>query len=285
MRKRQFGGRTVGSTGTGWSIEVIRDDVTRGQFKAALFDFDGTVSLIRQGWQEVMVPYFTELLLQVDREASKEQTACYVRDFVDELTGKQTIYQCIRLAEEIRRRGGQPLDPLEYKNEYHRRLLERIDHRLQGLKDGRIAPDELLVPGVLDFLTALRSRGIKLYLASGTDEVYVLAEAELLGVSAFFDGGIYGALDQYHLFSKAKVIERMIAEHKLAGPHLLGVGDGFVEIENVKAVGGFAVGLASDELHREGVDLWKRERLIRAGADIIIPDFSQTQTLMEYLFP
>ena len=63
-----------------------------------------------------------------------------MRDFVDELTGKQTIYQCIRLAEEIRRRGGQPLDPLEYKNEYHRRLLERIDHRLQGLKDGRIAP-------------------------------------------------------------------------------------------------------------------------------------------------
>ena len=58
----------MGSTGTGWSIEVIRDDVTRGQFKAALFDFDGTVSLIRQGWQEVMVPYFTELLLQVDRE-------------------------------------------------------------------------------------------------------------------------------------------------------------------------------------------------------------------------
>ncbi|MGI6082757.1 MAG: HAD family hydrolase [Limnochordia bacterium] len=275
----------MGNAGTGWSIEVIRDEVMRGQFKAALFDFDGTVSLIRQGWQEVMVPYFTELLMEVDPDGSKEQTAGHVRDFVDELTGKQTIYQCIRLAEEIRRRGGQPLDPLEYKNEYHRRLLERIDHRLQGLEDGRIAPGELLVPGVLDFLAALRSRRIRLYLASGTDEVYVLAEAELLGVADFFDGGIYGALDQYHLFSKEKVIERMIAEHELAGPHLLGVGDGFVEIENVKAAGGFAVGLASDELRREGIDLWKRERLIRAGADIIIPDFSQTQALMDYLFP
>ena len=28
----------------------------------ALFDFDGTISLIRQGWQDIMIPYFTEVL-------------------------------------------------------------------------------------------------------------------------------------------------------------------------------------------------------------------------------
>ena len=26
----------------------------------ALFDFDGTISLIRQGWQDIMIPYFVE---------------------------------------------------------------------------------------------------------------------------------------------------------------------------------------------------------------------------------
>lgn len=282
---RKYGGIVMASVDDKWSIEVVRDDAVRGQFKAALFDFDGTISLIRQGWQDVMVPYFTELLIQVGSDGRQEQVSSYVRNFVDELTGKQTIYQCIRLAEEIRRLGGHPLEPLEYKNEYHRRLLQRIDHRLQGLKDGSIAPAELLVPGVLDFLAALRTREVKLYLASGTDEVYVLAEAASLGVAQFFDGGIYGALDQYQLFSKAKVIQKIMTEHGLSGSHLLGVGDGFVEIENVKAVGGFAVGLASDEARRHGTDPWKRERLIRAGADIIIPEFSQTQTLMEYLFP
>lgn len=275
----------MGNAGEKWGIEVVRQDVPRGQFKAALFDFDGTISLIREGWQDVMVPYFTEALMQVDPNRPHELVARQVRDFVDELTGKQTIYQCIRLAEEIEHLGGHPLEPLEYKNEYHRRLLERIDHRLQGLKDGSIAPGELLVPGALDFLSALRARGIKLYLASGTDEVYVLAEAASLGVAEFFDGGIHGALDQYRLFSKAKVIQKIMKEHQLSGPQLLGVGDGFVEIENVKAVGGFAIGLASDEVRRQGVDEWKRERLIRAGADIIIPEFTQTQVLMEYLFP
>ena len=42
-----------------WDIEVIDPCVGR-KFTAALFDFDGTVSLIRAGWQDVMIPYFIE---------------------------------------------------------------------------------------------------------------------------------------------------------------------------------------------------------------------------------
>lgn len=275
----------MGCVDGAWSIEVIQDSVPLGGFKAALFDFDGTISLIRQGWQDVMVPYFTELLMLVIQDSDEAQVARSVRQFVDELTGKQTIYQCIRLAEEISGHGGIPKDPLEYKQEYHRRLLERIAHRREGLKNGSIDPKEMLVPGAVDFLTALRDRGITLYLASGTDEAYVLEEAAALGVTEFFDGGIYGALDEYKLFSKAMVIQRIMTEHKLSGPEVLGAGDGFVEIENVKEVGGLAVGVASDEERRRGIDKWKRERLIRAGANIIVPDFSRTDELMEYLFP
>ena len=72
-----------------------------GNFKYALFDFDGTISLIREGWQEIMVPMMLELLMQTPRHESEAEIVLIIRKFVAELTGKQTIYQMIRLAEEI----------------------------------------------------------------------------------------------------------------------------------------------------------------------------------------
>jgi len=122
-----------------------------------------------------------------------------------------------------------------------------------------------------------------MYLASGTDENYVLEEAALLGVDHYF-AGIYGAKDDYKSFSKKMLIDRVIRENNLHGRELLGFGDGYVEIENVKGVGGFACGLATDEVLRRGIDEWKRNRLKASGADIIIPDFTETPKLMAYLF-
>ena len=46
-------------------------------------------------------------------------------------------------------------------------------------------------------LESLRSRGLPLYLASGTDEIFVKAEAELLGLTPYFGPRIYGAVDDY----------------------------------------------------------------------------------------
>jgi phosphoglycolate phosphatase len=268
-----------------WQIEVLKNEVEPGKFKAAVFDFDGTISLIREGWQQVMIPYFIEELLKAPLAKDKESISGRVRDFVDFLTGKQTIYQCIRLAEEIQALGGMPEDPLIYKNEYHRRLLERIEYRIKGLKEGSIKPEDAVVPGSFDLLNMLREHGLVLYLASGTDEKYVLEEAELLGVTKYFDGGIYGAKDQYKLFSKAMVIQNIITSHNLSGDELIGFGDGYVEIENIKSVKGFAVGVASDEVNKCGIDEWKRNRLIRAGADVIIPDYRQLNKIEDYIFP
>ena len=269
-----------------WNIEVINDYAGRGQFKSALFDFDGTISLIRQGWQEIMKPYFFSLLKGTPgaKDETDDALMTCVHEFVDFNTGKQTIYQCISLAEEISKRGGKPEDPFAYKDEYHRRLLERIQYRLDGLRNGEIAPEDYVVPGSFELLEALVSRGQIMYLASGTDEQYVLEEAALLGVTGFFDGGIYGARKDYKTFSKKMIVNRIISEHGLSGTDLVGFGDGYVEIENVKSVGGFAVGVASNEETRSGVDEWKRERLIRAKADIIIPDFKETDKLLGYIF-
>ena len=69
----------------------------------------------------------------------------------------------------------------------------------------------------------------------------------------------------------------------MPGHELLTFGDGYVEIENTAAVGGLAVGVASNEAERQGIDAWKRQRLIEAGAAIIIPDFREYEVLLDYL--
>jgi hypothetical protein len=65
---------------------------------------------------------------------------------------------------------------------------------------------------------------------------------------------------------------------------LVAFGDGYVEIEDTKAAGGIAVGVASNEAARLGIDDWKRSRLISAGADVIVPDFREQRRLLAYLF-
>lgn len=265
-------------------IEVIHQLPDTKGIHSALFDFDGTLSLIREGWQAIMIPMMIEIMMQTPDHENEAEISRIVRDFVTQLTGKQTIFQMIRLAEEVEKRGGQAKDPLEYKNEYHRRLLERIQYRLDGLRSGSITPEAYLVPGTLSILTGLKAYGVKCYLASGTDEAYVLDEANLLGLTPYFEG-IYGAQDDYKNFSKRIVIQRIIRENKLSGPEFVGFGDGFVEIEDTKSVGGIAVGVATNEATREGIDEWKRGRLIEAGADLIIPDFRLTEKLLPLLLP
>jgi len=265
------------------TIEIINPHIERGRIRHALFDFDGTISLVREGWEGVMIPLMVELLMQTPEHESEAELRALVTEFVERLTGKQTIYQMIQLCEEIEKRGGQPLDPLTYKRIYHDRLWERIEGRIAALKSGEVTPEEMMVPGALAMLEAMRARGVVCYLTSGTDEFYVFNEAAALGITSYF-ARIYGALDDYKCYSKKMVVEHIIDENHLRGSELVAFGDGFVEMENTKAVGGIAVGVASNEANRRGVSEWKRRRLIQAGADIIIPDFREHKRLAAYLF-
>ncbi|MFM7216288.1 MAG: HAD family hydrolase [Verrucomicrobiota bacterium] len=251
-----------------------------------LFDFDGTLSLIRQGWPDVMVPLFTEILPPLPDETDEQRRQLAFEDIM-RLNGKQTIYQMIQLAERVRERGGTPGEPLDYKHEYLRRLDERIRHRVEGIQAGTIPRDELTVFGTRALLEALSARGLSLYLASGTDEQFVKAEAEALGLTHYFKGHIYGAQDDYKKFSKKMVIDRILAENRIPGDSLLAFGDGYVEIENTKQVGGFAVAVASDEANNGSgrFDPWKHQRLMGVGADLCIPDYRELDALMETLFP
>jgi phosphoglycolate phosphatase len=250
-----------------------------------LFDFDGTLSLIRQGWPDVMVPMFAEMLPALDGESEQQRLALCHEDIM-RLNGKQTIYQMIQLADRIKERGGIPQEPLWYKHEYLRRLDTRIRHRLEGLRRGEIRPDDLLVYGARKAMDLLRDRGLPVYLASGTDEVFVKEEAALLELTAYFGPHVYGAKDDYKTFSKRMVVERILRENKIPGEQLLSFGDGYVEIENTKQVGGLAIAIASDEANNGSgnFDEWKRQRLLGVGADIAVPDFRDTEALIQCIF-
>lgn len=261
---------------------IVRPDFApRPAIAHVLFDFDGTLSLVRQGWPDVMVPMFAEMMPPLDGEPEAERRRLAFEDIM-RLNGKQTIYQMIQLADRVRERGGTPREPLWYKHEYLRRLDERINARIDGLRDGSIPPRDLLVHGSLELLDELQRRGLALYLASGTDEPFVKREAELLGLTPYFGPHIHGAQDDYKSFSKKLVIDRILQENQVEGARLLAFGDGYVEIENTKEVGGLAVAVASDEAHNGSgrMDPWKRERLAAVGADLIIPDYRDALALL-----
>jgi phosphoglycolate phosphatase-like HAD superfamily hydrolase len=264
------------------SVEFTSHFQPRPEISHVLFDFDGTLSLVRQGWPEVMLPMFMEILPRIPGE-SDDELQRLVFDDIMRLNGKQTIYQMIQLAERITQRGGVPQEPLWYKHEYLRRLDERVHDRTEGLQNGTKNADDLLVYGSRALLEELKARGLTIYLASGTDEPCVKAEAELLGLTHYFGDRIYGALDDYRNFSKQMVIERILQENAIPGERLLAFGDGYVEIQNTKGVGGLAVAVASDEANNGSgrVDSWKRERLLGVGADIVIPDYRDAAALLD----
>jgi phosphoglycolate phosphatase len=246
-----------------------------------LFDFDGTLSLIREGWPVIMLGMFEEMLPGRAGDASSGVRQMLFDDMM-KLNGKQTIYQMIQFAERVKERGGTPQEALWYKHEYLRRLNQKIADRIGGLKNQSIAAEKHLVFGSIALLENLKQRGLKMYLASGTDEQFVKAEAELLGLTKYFGEHIYGAKDDYKAFSKKMVIERLLKENGIDGRKLLAFGDGYVEIQNTKEVGGLAVAVASDEACNGSgkIDEWKRNRLVGVGADVVIPDYRDASPLL-----
>lgn len=256
----------------------------RQSIQYVVFDFDGTLSLVREGWPAVMLPMFVEMLPH-QSDDTEESVQKMLLDDIMKLNGKQTIYQMMQLAERIKERGGSPKEPLWYKHEYLRRLDLRIQNRKEAILSGEIQADEHVVYGARHMLELLTSKGLPVYLASGTDEPFVKEEAKILGLDHYFKGHIYGALDDHKSFSKKMVIDRILRENKIPGESLLSFGDGYVEIENTKEVGGLAIAVASDEANNGSgnIDEWKRKRLTGVGADVVIPDYRDIDLLMPQL--
>ena len=263
-----------------------------GRIKHALFDHDGTISSLRQGWESIMQEVMLKIILGDKYKTADETTynkiLNRVQEYIDKSTGIQTILQMEALVEMTREFGFVPqdqiLDKFGYKNIYNDALMIQVNQRIQNLDKNKLDVSDFTIKGAIQFLKLLRDRNITLYLASGTDKEDVIHEANVLGHAKLFNGGIWGAIDDVKKYSKKIIIAQIMTEHKLHGSELLVIGDGPVEIRECRKRNGVAIGIASDEVRRYGLNKEKRSRLIKAGANVIIPDFSQGDLLLKLIF-
>ena len=246
-----------------------------------IFDFDGTLSWLRHGWPEIMCGLFQE-----HYPARPEESPAAIHDLLLEellsLNGKPSIYQMERFVERVRARGAPSPEPASLLAEYSRRLDARISERTARVANGTAAPDEYLVHGARTIVEQLGKMGLRLVILSGTIEHGVREEAALLGLSGYFGPHIYGSTADHTQFSKRRVMDRLLREEGITGANLLAFGDGPVEIEQTKDLGGMAIAVASNETHNgSGVmDEAKRRQLVAAGADGVIADYRDAETLL-----
>ncbi len=263
-----------------------------GKTKHVLFDHDGTISTLRQGWELVMEPVMIKAILGNQYETVDagvyQEVQKRVLEFIDMSTGIQTIVQMEGLVSMVKEFGfvseNEILDKLGYKKLYNDALMKLVNKRIEKYKSGQLSIEDFTLKGAVEFLKLLKEKGVKLYLASGTDKEDVLNEADVLGYAYLFDGEIHGAIGDINKYSKKMVIDKIITEHQLKGEELVVFGDGPVEIKESVRFDGIAIGVASDEVRRYDLNLEKRSRLIRSGAHFIIPDFSQPEQLLNLLF-
>jgi phosphoglycolate phosphatase-like HAD superfamily hydrolase len=274
----------------GTQIEIIVPAERGRNIRHAIFDHDGTISVLRQGWEDVMETMMVKAIMgeryRNADEASYRACLARVRTYIDQTTGIQTWTQMAGLQSLVREFKMVPeagiRSPAEYKAIYCSALLEAMKSRTAQLASGELAVDDFVIKNAVAMLQKLSDRGVTLYLASGTDAGDVVREAGVLGYAHLFKGGIFGATDDPSLEAKRMVLERIMREVGDAGA-LAVFGDGPVEMREARKKGALAVGVASDEVRRHGLNLRKRERLVKAGAHLIVPDFSQIDALLDAL--
>jgi len=273
----------------GTEIEQIGDIPQNLQIQHCIFDHDGTLSTLREGWEKIMEPMMVQAVLGPQYATADAalfaRTTKEIRSFIDRTTGIQTLVQMKGLVELVRQSGfveeSQILDEHGYKQIFNHDLLQMVGKRMEKLESGELDPMDFQIKNAGLLLQGLHRRGIKLYLASGTDEADVIAEAKAMGYADLFGGRIFGAVGDIKVEAKKMVLERIIRENNLAGHQFATFGDGPVEMRETRKCGGFCIGVASDEVRRFGWNTAKRSRLVRAGANLVVPDFSQLPALLK----
>ena len=271
-------------------IEIINKLTGRPHITHAIFDHDGTISTLREGWELIMAPMMIKAILgdkfnEAD-ELLYKKVQSRVDEFIDKTTGIQTLAQMKGLIGLIREFGvvreEDILDEAGYKQIYNLELLKMVSEREKKYQRKELSLDDFTLKGALPILKMLYDAGVKLYLASGTDVEDVKREASILGYDHFFENRIYGSVGDINKEAKRIVLDRILDSiGKSGSENVVTFGDGPVEIRETQKRGGIAIGVASNELKRFGLNEKKRTRLIKAGADIIVPDFSQYQQLLK----
>lgn len=186
------------------------------------------------------------------------------------------------LVQQSLERTGKAKDMWDYKADYNDMLMEMLADKKKSLEEGTAKPEEFLVAGSENLLKSLKEAGIKIFVASGTDHADVVKEAKLLGIDKYFDE-LCGAPERCEDCSKEKVMSELLEKCGYSGDELCVAGDGKVEIALGNNAGALTVGVASDEQKLCGVNAKKRERLIKAGADVIIGDYLELDKIMSLM--
>ena len=275
-----------------FTMKVITDLKSiekRPALEYAVFDHDGTISVLREGWEEVMEKCMMQAVTG-GRRFDDDLTAkirSSSRDFITRSTGIQTINQMAMLVGIVKKWGLVPeaeiLTPQQYKDIYNDALLAFIAQRVENVKRGVLTPADVTVAGSIAFLRTLAENGVRLYLASGTDQEDVRREAELLGYADYFTGGIYGSVGDMHNDPKRQVLQRILAAEGVDTQRLAIFGDGPVEMREAHDNGALAVGIQSNEVRRYGWNESKHKRLLQAGADLLIPDLTEYKKIASFL--
>ena len=78
-------------------IEIAGALPHRRSFTHVIFDHDGTLSTLRQGWELIMGPMMGRVILGDDEQEADEALHAHVvasvRDYIDKTTGLQTLAQ------------------------------------------------------------------------------------------------------------------------------------------------------------------------------------------------
>ena len=220
--------RTTRTARTESSVKSVESVFVRDRLpiRHAVFDNDGTISTLRQGWEQIMAPVMMKAILGDRYQTADEGLYQKVRDrvleYIDQSTGVQTLVQMEALVGMVREFGLVPpekvLDRFGYKKLYNDALMEMVSERIARLRRGQLDVTDFTIKGAVAFAQALRQRGVTLYLASGTDHADVVAESKALGFADLFNGGIYGATGDIDSCSKKMVLDRILAENRLARP-------------------------------------------------------------------
>jgi len=275
----------------GTRIETVTGRRPAAGLRHAIFDHDGTISVLRHGWEEVMEPMMVRAIIGARQDGVDDRTrgaiVSAVRTFIDRTTGIQTLAQMKGLVDLVRQFGLVPadevLDEHGFKAIYNQELLALVRGRLSRLERGESSQLDFQVDNARQMLERLRAAGVALYLVSGTDEADAIAEARKLGYAHLFSGGIFGAVGDLRVEAKRDVLARILQGSGARAEEIAVFGDGPVEMREAKRRGAFAVGVASDEVRRQGLNLHKRARLIRSGADLVIPDYREADALLAAL--
>ena len=220
--------------------------------------------------QQVMSPRFP----LKDGETKKD-----IREYLFEqmyrFNGQPTPIFMAEMAKEIQSRSSEA-DPDEMFQSFLTVLNKGAHERHENIRSKKCPPDDYIVFGGRAFIETLIEAGLKVIILSGNPNDQVNKEADLLDISRYCGGHVYGHTDAEN-FSKQFIMEKLMDEEGFSGENLIAIGDGAAEIKATKALGGLAVAICSDEeVNGSGViDENKLPILLDGGADCVIADYRE----------